>query len=242
MFLFIDCREKEFISRLSASNVPNKIVALPVGDFVLSKSDTLDPDSIVYIIERKSRSDLLASIKDGRFREQKARMLESTQCPSKVVFIIQSEKSRQSQSQTPIFNGAIINLVFKHQHKVLFTNDDNDTFKTVMMLINKIEKGDIVSPTTSAEASAPKRICSKGDKIKETLTATLLSVIPGVSYNIGLVISKAFPSLHALFQAYANCHTEEEKLWMLANIQMTPKRKIGKSISSKVYQVLVAGI
>jgi len=95
MFLLVDYREKWFFDDIEKhpKSIPTeciKSVALPVGDFVVSETE--DFTSAIYIIERKSISDLAASIVDGRFREQKSRLAESLNSES-VVYLIEGSNS-----------------------------------------------------------------------------------------------------------------------------------------------------
>ena len=117
MYLLIDFREKDFINKLSEycmieNDLPTtikinnielnfKICNLLVGDFIIQSesniSDTLNvghvsgqgTNIIESIIERKSIRDLCSSIMDGRFREQKSRLLDSIGDASKICYIIE---------------------------------------------------------------------------------------------------------------------------------------------------------
>ena len=74
MNLVIDSRESKLKKYFTSNekNIPISFQSLDIGDIQLvSQSD----NSIQYIIERKSISDLYSSINDGRYREQKARLL-----------------------------------------------------------------------------------------------------------------------------------------------------------------------
>ena len=77
MQIQIDVREKDLIS-LSKDNTSYNIInkSLPIGDVILTKND-----KELLIIERKTVKDLAASIKDGRYKEQSAR-LDSTELPN----------------------------------------------------------------------------------------------------------------------------------------------------------------
>jgi len=77
MFIKVDVREQELLAKIKqlVLFIPIfkklEVVSenLPIGDFIISdnKEDKL-------IIERKSVTDLLASIKDGRYEEQSYRL------------------------------------------------------------------------------------------------------------------------------------------------------------------------
>ena len=72
MKLIIDNREKSIIPLFQ--EVEYETTNLDLGDFQI-----INPEGeIILIIERKTQADLLSSIKDGRHREQKLRLLNSS--------------------------------------------------------------------------------------------------------------------------------------------------------------------
>ena len=108
MVLSVDYRERSFIAKLQEFvkdkiennqlysikinnyNVDFKVLNLEVGDFIIDNSTTTD---IAFIIERKSIRDLSSSITDGRFRQQKERLLESIQDPQQSDVYIRRKKN-----------------------------------------------------------------------------------------------------------------------------------------------------
>ena len=136
--LQIDYREHSIIDLIKNTDfIEYETVNLPIGDFIIK-----DDIQINYIIERKSINDLCASITDGRFSDQKQRLLESMGDSSKIIFIIEGKKIQSKFSRIPIktMNSAIINLIFKHNFKVIFTENADDTLENVLLLYNKVKK------------------------------------------------------------------------------------------------------
>lgn len=68
--LTIDNREHTLISTLTAFGIPFSVAALAIGDFQI-----LSGDRPLLIGERKTLADFAASNTDGRYREQRARLL-----------------------------------------------------------------------------------------------------------------------------------------------------------------------
>ncbi len=76
MIIKVDTREPDLLQQLNhiTSSMPSfknlvvKFETLPIGDIIIC-----DDKEEKIIIERKSISDLLASIKDGRYEEQSYR-------------------------------------------------------------------------------------------------------------------------------------------------------------------------
>ena len=77
-FIRLDNREKELIKNKAKLGFPVKTEQLVVGDIQF-----WDGNNILICIERKTYADLSASIKTGRYREQKHRLLKSY--PKKVI-------------------------------------------------------------------------------------------------------------------------------------------------------------
>ena len=157
MYLLIDYREQDFIKRLSdyciiendmikAITINNveikfKITNLLIGDFVIL-DDIDNLYTIRLAIERKSIRDLCASITDGRFREQKQRLLDSINDASKVCYLIEGKLNNLSDKLTlshTIINGSLLNLIFKHKYKVIQTENKLDTFNNIVLLYKKFK-------------------------------------------------------------------------------------------------------
>jgi crossover junction endonuclease MUS81 len=253
MQLLIDFREKWVVKKLlELSNVtdttPNACsvngvdinyctVNLEVGDFVIKNSD----GNVLVIIERKSVRDLCASITDGRFRQQKERLLESTNDPCKVLYIIEGHKgsvgSQKGVSQKgvlsqTIIDGSIHNLLFRHNFKVLWTENESDTLNNIALLYKKYNKGEF---DTTPQQVAPTKLVAKGVKISDNIFALQLSAIPGVSYSAALQLSKVYKNMKELVDAYNELETEIDKEKMLINVQLNETRKVGNALSKKIY-------
>ena len=88
--LHVDNREHAVIEHLD--DIVFEIVPLNVGDFQFWEDDRL-----LMVIERKTYADLAASIKDGRYAEQKFRLEElraSSGCS--IVYFIEGKKPRKN--------------------------------------------------------------------------------------------------------------------------------------------------
>ena len=186
------------------------------------------------LIERKTWTDLLSSIKDGRFRQQKQRIDECIS-PDKVLFMIEGNKTSIKPNDRKCVNGALLNLIYKHKYKIIFTLNENDTYDNLTMLYKKFENNDFLS---EIKKESPIKLLSKGDKLKENLFATQLSVIPNVSWNIALKISEQYKNMKDLLNKYDEINELNDKLKLLSNIQVTEKRKLGNALSSKIYKCL----
>ena len=141
MQLLIDLREpKSIIKYITSLNevMKNKITLiqknLDLGDYVFYDEVNNKP---LLIIERKSLSDLEASIKDGRYKEQSYRLNESPIHNHNVIYLLE---------------GAIINYKdanFKNTlYSTLFSLNYYKGF-SVINVLNQIETGDLLMAIAS---------------------------------------------------------------------------------------------
>lgn len=245
MFFFVDYREKWFTELMSENNlkydesiVQNsshiiKSSSLPIGDFIISNDEKMN--DIILVIERKTIKDLSSSITDGRFRQQKERIEESIKDDSKILYIIEGNcKVLKNGVSKTIINSSLLNLLYKHNFKILQTENQSDTFENIMLLFKKFASDDFNKKTNTS----PVKLLSKKDKINENILATQLSIIPGVSYNTAKIISQEYPCLKSLIDKYNTLENEESKENMLCDIKINENRKLGNALSKKIYKAL----
>ena len=123
--LKIDSREPESIKQ--ELECLGTCTALTVGDFLFKgKQDDIPR----LIIERKSISDLLCSIKDGRFREQRTRLMETN---VKIIYIIEGNIISDK-----LIQGALENLALRHNICIIPTANEQQTIQVIKSLYNKI--------------------------------------------------------------------------------------------------------
>jgi len=115
--LTLDIRERDIIAHCTSKNIPFQTASLEVGDMLLkSPTETL-------VFERKTLADLEASIKDGRYREQKQR-LKSTFPFHRITYVIEGTlNSRASKSSI----SALISSRYRDGFQVLHTSGVADT-------------------------------------------------------------------------------------------------------------------
>jgi ERCC4-type nuclease len=97
MNLKIDVREAELIKKCQANiemisnfkDIKLVPVQLPLGDIILN-----DGQKDLLIIERKSLSDLAASIKDGRYEEQSFRLNGLPHHNHNIIYLIEGDFNR----------------------------------------------------------------------------------------------------------------------------------------------------
>ena len=116
-----------------------RITNLPVADFIFVNEQN-DINEYLILVERKTITDLESSIIDGRFREQKCRLISAGQTPDKILYIIEINKPAKKQNMV---NGSIINMLYKHHFKILYSKDPTQTLELLATIYKKLYKGDI---------------------------------------------------------------------------------------------------
>jgi|UniRef100_A0A6C0ALJ7 crossover junction endonuclease MUS81 len=259
MYLLVDYRESAFINKLSeysyiendvlkAVEINNieisyKITSLPVGDFII-QSDLSNIDTVEMIIERKSIKDLCASITDGRFREQKRRLFDSVKDSSRITYIIEGIRKiqvlegveKQNILSQNIISGSILNLIYKHNYRVVQTENKLDTFNNILLLYKKFKNGDFKQDINNQTVE----LVTKSKKISENKLINQLCLISGVSSKTANVVinEMKFTSIQDIITSYLSKSSEKEKEEMLCNIIIDNSkkiRKVGNALSKKIY-------
>jgi crossover junction endonuclease MUS81 len=249
----IDNRENKLISYLEKKSIDFKIEQLLLGDIQIQINKTDSPDTnefIDYVIERKTIKDLLASVKDGRYKEQKLRVVSQIQ-QNKVgtfFYIIEGSSIHLKPYEKTIYQGCLISIQLRDNIKIFTTNNVDETGDLITRLMTRIKKGDLIQHIPS-ELHQTTNTVQKSylDVIKQEKKANIdpkttqilaLSNIPGISKTIGSIVIDKYTSLADLFDIYQGLETEQEKESLLKDLQLNEKRKIGLVSSKKIYDYL----
>jgi len=194
MNIVIDQREnalKEYFNKDKPAFV--EYSQLPLGDIIIKEGDIIH-----FIIERKTLDDLAHSIKDGRYHEQKFRLLEHFPKES-IIYLIEGTKCKG------FYQGAVTNTICRDNIKTIRSLNLQDTINIIMDLYEKCKKG-----TFSQES------VNKGDYTKMIKTIkknhvtpfywyiASLKNIPGVSEKIAQTIAEEYKTMMSLFDEQNN--------------------------------------
>ena len=146
MKLILDERERDLyeqcVSIQCSQSTPSSTVVskevLTLGDVLFQTDDGKD----VLLIERKSFSDLIASIKDGRYEEQSYRLLNSSGFPPhSVIYVLEGVLSQlRTPVEKKILYSSITSLNFFKGFSVHRTSSVRETAEWVLHMADKIEK------------------------------------------------------------------------------------------------------
>jgi crossover junction endonuclease MUS81 len=228
--IIIDNRETNLYNNmierdLDKYNIQITKKPLEIGDIHIIYND------INFIYERKTINDLISSVKDGRYKEQKLRLMANN--PNNINYIIEgtdiiaSNNNHNQQLLTSIF----YNSIYRDKINIFFTKNINDTITLLLLISTKI----IDKPhnfSNNYERSNDyidncKIKTKKCDNIdKETCYLLQLSQIPGISKQIAKNIKDIYPSLNILLKTLNDAENPVELLVKIPNIGQQKATKI----------------
>ena len=186
--LVCDSRENKIKQLYDNNFTPIKDISisfknLDLGDFVFYYNG-----EIILIVERKTTCDLYSSIRDGRYKEQKIRLLNNYN-KSKILYLIEGpleNNTKYYKNFYSITKGSILNMMFRDKLNILRTDTVNQTYDFLITLCNKIMKNpeffvsDHVPKTSSTNYENTIKVCKKDNMTPQLCSIIQLSQIPGV--------------------------------------------------------------
>jgi ERCC4-type nuclease len=188
---------------------------LDLGDILIESEKD---NNILLLIERKSLSDLLASIKDGRYEEQSHRLIHASGIPThNIMYIIEGMFSQlRSPQDKKMVLSAMTSLSFFKGFSVIRTCSVTETAEFIINMADKIErdikKGKIpafvfsqlskeeeeekIGDSEKEEITTTKKYCEVVKKVKkenitkENMGEIILCQIPGISSTTAIAIMK----------------------------------------------------
>jgi len=212
--IIVDNRESKLFGLLIERDLDiynDKIVIkkeqLNVGDIIINFSYENNDYSFFY--ERKTVADLLASIKDGRYKEQKARLKASN--PTTINYLIEGDTitSMKNKNNQKMITSAYLNSIYRDGINVFFCNDTNDSATFLLLIATKIADKPFNFINNNDCRNSDENyidVCKikteKNKNIDKTTCYLLqLSQIPSISKEIAKNINNHYSSLMELMDA-----------------------------------------
>lgn len=143
--LIIDTREGKLIDLIKNTpsfTIPYEVKNLHIGDIIISSSKY--PDKQI-IIERKCMTDMICSIKDGRYKEQKLRLqAEVSNAPpntKRICYLLEGVITdlRLPNDKTLLY-GSIVSSTFRDTIPLLRTNSLNESLDIIIRIHERMSK------------------------------------------------------------------------------------------------------
>ena len=133
--MIIDNREKDLIKLLNEKKIEIECQNLELGDIVFTNNESGNKELIM--IERKTVDDLMASIKDGRHREQKIRLLKKQKDGVHIYYLIEGSLLYHKKKDT--LYSSILNTMMRDNIKVIFSRNIEETITYLIKMSEKLD-------------------------------------------------------------------------------------------------------
>ena len=192
-FLVLDVREHGLAAALTAIGVPYTAAQLDVGDFMIQAA----AGEPLLVAERKSHLDFAASNQDGRYREQRARLMAVRGSGVAVLYVLEGRwtgdddrrvgHTRTTEGQ---LRRLLSRLVLRYSMPVLESDGLAGTATWCRTLLAQLgddvavfqPEGDMATATTAAMSSMTAALSAnkKGNKTANGAATAMLSGVPGL--------------------------------------------------------------
>ena len=217
---------------------------LDLGDYIFKYKD-----EVVAIIERKTIDDMANSIKDGRYREQKSRLLENYN-KTKIIYLIEGDLTKANKSvnynrvsKSTIYS-SLINMYLRDHINVFHTNNETETVEFLDEFCKKIIKQGttFLHKKNNKEDSLFHNLKSKKKHIEPNMVYKLqLSSIPCISSKYADAIIKNYPTMIQLITSLKDMETKE-RIELIKNIKYSvnesKKRRLGTKVATNLNNYL----
>lgn len=230
--LHVDSREQKcekLCEELTSAGLNVKRDTLSVADYWFSKGGT-----VWCGIERKTLEDLKSSIIDGRYKDQTARMLDST-IPHLWFLVVGDLQSLDGRDRQQL-ESAMIHVQMHKNIKVRNVPHEGFVKPFLINMRRYLCEDPSVERITAPLVQHVQLSCAKRklDSHEKVYIAQLMCV-HGVSEAKAKAVAAIYPDLVSLLRAYGNCPKGSK---MLKDVQCG-KQKLGPVISARVYQCMV---
>ena len=269
MIIKIDMREHELLRKCQQTlemvpNFKNLVIQtenLPLGDIIIN-----DGNNDKLIVERKSLTDLAASIKDGRYEEQSYRLNGISHHNHNIIYLIEGDLAKFNTFKERVDKQTLYSAMFSINYfkgfSLMRSNSIEETAMIICNMAHKIgkdlsrngyyanqENENIVTdvsitedPATNDITNNAKQYCSDVKKVKkdkvtiDNIGEIMLCQIPGISSTTAIAILAQFKTIPNLIK----CIQEDETcLDTICTLDSNNKaRKISKTAISAIIKFL----
>lgn len=235
----IDNRERDLIQIIDFPICKDN---LEIGDIQIIEQEN-EIEKLLVLIERKSYKDLSSSIKDGRYKEQKNRILHSIPSNIRKIYLLEGN-AKEFKLPKSVLQGTILNTILRDNLHVYFTKNINETVEWIKIILKNIDKykETILSDKLPSQSSDSLiHIVKKKNMNAETCFTNMICGIPGVSSKIADVFLQKYKTIGNMMKIFIHeMEGEKEKIMLdLENIKVgSNSRKLGSKHALTIYEFL----
>lgn len=228
----IDCEETLTFLSVQCDN-------LYCGDFIIE----VDNHPIV-VIERKTLNDLVSSIRDKRYKQQKIKLKE-TYSSSSIIYLI--EGGFDYNPSVPLYIdgmdkysviSSIVNTQIRDDIHIVHTNNLEDTFDFLIALLIRICKNPKQYLDKNIESKKEDFIKKHKISSKEDMFFYQLTQVPGISGKTAQAFVNVYGNMLEFYKTFTSMNNEE-KLKTLKNITIDDVNNKSRKINSKVAEAII---
>lgn len=234
-----DNREKELIKLLECKGHNLVTENLDLGDIQF-----LDVNSkeLIIIIERKTLSDLSASIKDGRYKEQKERMIYSIKKSVRKIVLIEGNDYKNFTFPINTLNSVIINTMIRDNIHIHLTKDIEDTIifiENIMLQLPKyyedLEQEIVYGETKICNNEFNCKVVKKDNINEKICFRNMLTQIPGISTNMASIFSEKYNNMENFINKLnEESVNDKNNIIRILSDEKYGTRRIGEKIAKKI--------
>lgn len=232
--LVIDSREASLISCIKRRDLDKYTNHVTIDTKSLDIGDvTISSETKTWTFERKTINDLLSSVKDGRYKEQKARLLSN--CES-ITYIIEGDdilSSKNGRNQD-LLSSIYMYTMYRDNIHLVFTRSTEDTATFVLTMCAKLidnpQKFHMTLDATTTSYIDCIKVKKMDNVTPDNCFLMQLSQIPTISKTIAKYIQDKYPTFRDFLKALDE---SDNKVKLLCQID-----KIGKEKANKILQFL----
>lgn len=247
MQVVLDERETQLIQRFSEIIGTNQHVEmerqmLPLGDVLIRHGD-----KEFFLIERKTLTDLIASIKDGRYEEQSYRFCHSVPIERHhIIYILEGPMSSlKTEQEKKMVYSSIVKLHAFKGFTVIRTTGVLETCDYIFTLCDKtfreLQRSNSLWSTQNTSIEPTKDYCSVIKKVKkenitkENIDEILLCQIPSVNNVSAKAVLENFGSIFGLM---SQIRKDPQCLNSIVIESKGKKRKLAKNVIQNIVHYL----
>ena len=226
--IYIDTRECKLRELLEKNGATFVTKALELGDILIEHPKRQ------ILVERKTIADFHASITDGRYKNQKLRLLEwrnntdgQTDARKNIIYLFE-EKTGDNKDRA--YWGALVNMILRDNIGIIQCDGMVRTAQIITDIKKKLDE-DKFNELEGGSQNISLEGYAKG-KYNTPRNCYLgqLSLIPGLSPAIAEKIAEKYPNMRTLL--------DEMDVKELSNIRITEKRRLGDKLAEKIHSYI----
>lgn len=215
---------------------------LDLGDVELRSEGS---ESKAIVIERKTTADFAASFVDGRYKQQKERMLRAGDLarPTQFVYLIESSgapltwNGQTGHVNNRALHAALVKMQLRDGLAVLHSRGGQDSVQLIAYLHTELIS-DRLEVTTARAAMPTMAVVSRKRGNLESgrsMYVAMLSALPGVSITTATAIADAYPAI-ALLGATSAAELANTSLGSGRDNKRV--RRLGPALAKRIHQAL----